>query len=413
MPWLAGTALLHSAVVMEKREALKIWTILLAILAFSLSLMGTFLVRSGVLSSVHAFAVDPKRGIFVLAIMALFIGGSLTLFAMRASGLRQGGLFAPISREAGLVLNNVLLMTATATVLVGTLYPLALEAVGGPRISVGPPYFNLTFVPLMALLLAALPLGPMLAWKRADIVAALQRLLAAAFAAAILGAIVGATHARGPWLAPFAMALGGWVLAGAVAEIAHRIKLGSATWAESRRRLVNLPRSALGTALAHGGVGVTVIGIVAASAWQIERAATMRPGDTVSVAGYDITFRGLTQSRGPNFDEQSGQFVLSRAGAQVALVAPSRRLFDAPRQLTTEAGIYPTLAGDVYVILGEEATDGAFAIRIYFNPLVRLIWIGAVLMFLGGLLSLSDRRLRVGAPRPARAVGLRSPAPAE
>jgi cytochrome c-type biogenesis protein CcmF len=209
------------------------------------------------------------------------------------------------------------------------------------------------------------------------------------------------------------MALGGWVLAGAIVEIAHRIKLGRTSWAESGRRLINLPRSALGTAVAHGGVGVMVIGIVAASAWQVERAATMRPGDSMTVAGYDITFRGLTQSRGPNYEEQAGQFVLSRAGAVVAHVAPSRRLFDAPRQLTTEAGILPTLAGDVYIVLGEEATDGAFAVRIYFNPLVRLIWLGAILMFFGGLLSLSDRRLRVGAPKPSRALGARAPVPAE
>ena len=256
MPWLAATALLHSALVMEKREALKVWTVLLAILAFSLSLMGTFLVRSGVLTSVHAFAVDPQRGIFILTIMVVFIGGALTLFASRAPVLKQGGLFAPLSREGSLVLNNILLTTATATVLVGTLYPLALESVTGSRISVGPPYFNMTFAPLMVPLLLALPFGPSLAWKRGDLTAALERLLLAVALSLIVVVGIFALYVRGPWLAPFGIGLGLWVIAGTVSDLAFRVKLGRASLPEVGRRLVNLPRAAWGGTLAHAGVGI-------------------------------------------------------------------------------------------------------------------------------------------------------------
>ncbi len=258
MPWLAGTALLHSALVMEKRDALKVWTVLLAIITFSLSLMGTFLVRSGVLTSVHAFAVDPARGIFILAIMGVFIGGALTLFAFRAPRLAQGGLFAPISREGSLVLNNLLLTTACAAVFVGTLYPLALEAMTGEKISVGPPFFNFTFAPLIAPLLIAVPFGPMLAWKRGDIVAAAQRLMAAACLALIATVAVLAWRQQGPWLAPFGIGVGIWLIAGALSEIAFRVKLFDGSWSDSVRRLSNLPRVAYGSMLAHAGLGLVV-----------------------------------------------------------------------------------------------------------------------------------------------------------
>ena len=280
MPWLAATALLHSALVMEKREALKVWTILLAILAFSLSLMGTFLVRSGVLTSVHAFAVDPRRGVFILAILVVLIGGALALYAWRAPRLKQGGLFAPISREGALVLNNVLLTVACATVFIGTLYPLALESLTGDKISVGPPYFNLTFVPLMVPLLLAMPLGPYLAWKRGDLPGAMQRLLAAALAAAaLLWSPRLRSIWRGPWLAPFGIALGVWVVAGAVSEWATRVKLFAAGRDEVWRRARGLPRSAYGGTLAHAGIGLTVLGIVATTAWQSERVVAMKPGE--------------------------------------------------------------------------------------------------------------------------------------
>ncbi len=402
MPWLAGTALLHSALVMEKREALKVWTVLLAILTFSLSLMGTFLVRSGVLSSVHAFAVDPQRGVFILAIMVLFTGGALALFAARAGSLRQGGMFAPISREGALVLNNVLLATATGTVLIGTLYPLVLESVTGAKISVGPPYFNMTFVPLMIPLLIALPFGSFLGWKRGDLVAARQRLMAAAAVTLVAALVVGGLFWRGPWLAPLALALGVWVVAGAVSEVLFRARLGQGDLAEVSRRLYNLPRSAWGSFLAHVGVGVMVIGIVGTTAWQSEKIVPMKRGDTAEIAGYRVMLKGIENRRGPNFGEEAGFFEVPRDGGAPILLEATKRLYDAPRQPTTEAGIHAALLGDLYVILGDAQTDGSYAVRLYFNPLVRFIWLGAVLMFIGGAFSLSDRRLRVGAPRKAR-----------
>ncbi len=399
MPWLAGTALLHSALVMEKREALKVWTILLAILTFSLSLLGAFIVRSGILSSVHAFAVDPKRGAVVLLILLVFVGGSLALYAIRARDLRQGGIFAPISREGSLVLNNVLLTTSCATVLIGTLYPLLLESVTGEKISVGPPYFNMTFGTLMIPLLLALPYGPMLAWKRGDLLGATQRLYVAMIATGVAVLTVLAIMQRGPWLALPAMALGFWVVFGAISEWAHRVKLFEAGREEVMRRARNLPRSAYGTMVGHAGVGIMVLGIIGTTAWQTEVVQAVKPGQTMSVAGFDVAFKGVAPRKGPNYDETVGQFDITRGGKAVTQIESSKRLYDAPKQATTEAGIHVSLFGDLYVVLGDETGDGAFALRGYFNPLVRLIWIGCMIMAFGGLLSLTDRRLRVGAPK--------------
>ena len=410
MPWLAGTALLHSALVMEKRDALKVWTVLLAILTFSMSLMGTFLVRSGVLSSVHAFAVDPQRGVFVLAIMVLFTGGGLALFAYRARELRQGGIFAPISREGALVLNNILLTTACATVLVGTLYPLALESLTGEKISVGAPYFNMTFGPLMLPLLLAMPFGPYLAWKRGDFYAAAQRLFVAALVAIGAIAVTFAVTKPGPWLAPFGIAIGVWIMAGAISELLFRAKAGNANLEEVLRRLRNLPRSVFGTALAHFGVGMMVIGIIATSAYQTERVLLMKIGDTVDVAGYDLTFNGAKAGQGPNYKEQIGDFTVQRGGSLVTTLQPEKRLYDAPPQPTTEAGIYNAWTGDLYVVLGDEQTSGGWAVRAYFHPFVRFIWLGALVMFIAGAVSLSDRRLRVGAPQRARQAPAAVPA---
>ena len=402
MPWLAGTALLHSALVMEKREALKVWTILLAILTFSLSLMGAFLVRSGVLTSVHAFAVDPERGVVILGIMFLFIGGALALFALRAGELRQGGLFAPISREGSLVLNNILLTVSCVTVLVGTLYPLALEAVTGDKISVGAPFFNMTFVPLMLPLLVAMPFGPFLAWKRGDLMGAAQRL---AFAAAVAVIVMVATAAwvqRGPWLAPVAMGLGAFVMMGAIWEILYRSKAGSAPLPEVMRRARNLPRSVWGTMLAHFGVGLAVIGIAATSAYRVETIVAMKPGDQVETAGYVLTFKGAEKQTGPNYKEDVITLEVTRGGSPVTTLTPSKRLYDAPPQPTTEAGILASWRGDLYAVVGDAQDSGGFSFRVYFNPLVRFIWLGALIMFVGGGISLSDRRLRVGAPVKAR-----------
>jgi len=399
MPWLAGTALLHSAIVMEKRESLKVWTILLAIITFSLSLMGAFLVRSGVLTSVHAFAVDPERGVVILGIMTLFTGGALALFALRAQELRQGGLFAPISREGSLVLNNVLLTTATATVLIGTLYPLVLEGITGDKISVGPPFFNLTFIPLMLPLLAAMPFGPFLAWKRGDVRAASERLVFAALIAVIGIIAVFAMNSRGPWLAPLVAGLGFFVIFGAICELAFRAKVGQASRQEVLRRLWNLPRSVYGTAIAHAGIGVMVLGIVGTSAYQVEKVIVMKPGETVSVAGYDLTFRGVAPRRGPNYREQVGVLDVALEGGEVfKTLQPAKRIYDAPPQPTSEAGIHASWAGDLYTVLGDSQDQGGYTFRIYFHPFVRLIWFGALVMFIGGFVSLTDRRLRVGAP---------------
>jgi cytochrome c-type biogenesis protein CcmF len=403
MPWLAGTALLHSALVMEKRDALKVWTILLAIVTFSLSLMGTFLVRSGVLTSVHAFAVDPARGIFILAIMGAFIGGALLLFAFRAPLLAQGGLFAPISREGSLVLNNLLLTTACAAVFVGTLYPLALEALTGEKISVGPPFFNYTFVPLILPLLIAMPFGPMLAWKRGDLAAAAQRLAVAACLALVAAIGILAWKQRGPWLAPFGVGLGLWLIAGALTEIAYRVKLFEGSWADTARRFGALPRSAYGTTLAHAGLGLAVIGIVANTGWRSEAILALVPKQSTSIAGYEVSFEGVAPRQGPNYRERVGLFKVTRGGREVTELEPSKREFTVEKSATTEAGIHASWRGDLYVVLGDQLKDGAYSVRLYFFPLVRLIWIGAVVMFLGGALSLSDRRLRVGAPKPAKA----------
>jgi len=403
MPWLAGTALLHSAVVMEKRGALKVWTILLAILAFSLSLIGTFLVRSGVLTSVHAFAVDPRRGIFILAILAVFIGGALLLFAARAPLLKQGGLFAPISREGALVLNNLFLTSACATVFVGTLYPLALEALTGEKISVGPPFFNATFGPLLIPLLLAMPFGPLLGWKRGDLVAAAQRLLAAATLAALAIAAGFALQHGGPVMAPFGIGLAIFIMTGALVDVAERTMILRLPIGTALRRAAGLPRSAWGTVLAHFGIGVTLFGIVSVTAWGSERIAALRSGESIDVAHYRLTFERLFDRAGPNYRERVGRFVVRRtSGEWLGIMEPSRRSFPARNMATTEAALMTRRLSQLYLSLGDPNPDGTVPVRLYFKPQVLMIWIGALIMFAGGALSLSDRRLRVGAPRPAK-----------
>jgi cytochrome c-type biogenesis protein CcmF len=399
MPWLVATALLHSAIVVEKRNALKVWTVLLSILAFSLSLLGTFLVRSGVLTSVHAFAVDPARGIFILGILCFFIGGALALFAWRAPALKAGGFFSPISREGGLVLNNLFLCAACASVLIGTLYPLALETVTGEKISVGPPYFNLTFGPIMLPLLLLVPIGSQLSWKRSDLFAALQRLWAAAALAVGLGVLVLVATQRGPWLAPFGMALGAWLIFGSLADLAHRIALFRAPLSISHSRLVGLPRSSLGMTAAHAGLGLMIIGIIAITLWKVEHIVAMKPGERADVGDYTVQFVGETPLTGENYTGRTGQFRIFRGETEIAAVVSEKREFKPMGTPTTEVGLHQTLAGDVYVVMGDRTADGARVVRMYFNPLVSLIWLGALIMFFGGALSLTDRRYRVGAPK--------------
>ncbi|WP_067341292.1 heme lyase CcmF/NrfE family subunit [Stappia indica] len=402
MPWLAGTALLHSAIVMEKRGALKVWTVLLAILTFSLSLLGTFLVRSGVLTSVHAFATDPARGTFILGILVLFIGGSLALYAWRAPMLKQGGLFAPISREGALVLNNLLLTVATASVLVGTLYPLVLEVLTGEKISVGPPFFNLTFGPLMIPLLLAIPFGPFLAWKRGDLAAVGQRLYVVAGLALVAILVSAWWHGTQQILAALGVGLAVWVICGAAAEILSRARFGDVGLSTGLARLAGLPRSAWGTAFGHAGMGLTLLGIVAVSAFQEEKVLTIRPGDSVEIADYTLNFSGLAHRTGPNYVDDVGHFDILRDGRQVAVADPAKRLYTARQMPTTEAGIVTFGLSQIYVSIGEVHADGGADIRLYHKPLVTLIWIGCLVMSFGGVLSLLDRRLRVGAPKPAR-----------
>jgi cytochrome c-type biogenesis protein CcmF len=402
MPWLAGTALLHSAVVMEKRNALKVWTVLLAILTFSLSLIGTFLVRSGVLTSVHAFATDPTRGVFILAILVFFIGGALALYAWRAPILKQGGLFAPVSREGALVFNNLFLTTACATVFVGTLYPLALEALTGDKISVGAPFFNLTFGPLMLPLLLAMPFGPMLAWKRGDLLGVAQRLMVAAAIGLVGLAAAFAIDDHGPVLAPFGVGIALFVMIGAVLDLVERIGLGRVPFATALARARGLPRSMWGTAIAHFGVGVVLLGVVAETQWSKEQIVSLKPGETVSIRRYDFTFRGVAPRQGPNYTALVGQFDVSRKQEPLGRLEPAKRNFLARDMTTTEAALMTRGFSQLYLSLGDTHPDGSVAVRLYHKPLVLLIWLGAVVMVIGGAFSLSDRRLRVGAPKPAR-----------
>ncbi|SJZ64571.1 heme lyase CcmF/NrfE family subunit [Consotaella salsifontis] len=405
MPWLAGTALLHSALVMEKRAALKIWTILLAILTFSLSLMGTFLVRSGVLTSVHAFATDPTRGVFVLAILVVFIGGSLALFAARAGTLEAGGLFAPISREGALVFNNLFLTTATATVLVGTLYPLLLEVLNGAKISVGAPFFDLTFAPLMVPLLIAVPFGPLLAWKRGDLWAATQRLYVSAGVALAVIIVVLALEGGARVLSAFGFGLAAFLMLGSLTDLFFRAGLPRAGPSVAWLRFIGLPRSAFGTAIAHFGLGMTVLGIVAASAFQTELVTTVKPGDVLRSGGYEIRFEGMSKREGPNYSEEVAHFALSRGGVAAGTLEPTKRAYPARQMPTTESAIHTRLMSQLYLALGDsDSNGGAVVVRVWWKPLVTLIWLGAVVMGFGGMVSLADRRLRVGAPARRKAA---------
>jgi cytochrome c-type biogenesis protein CcmF len=404
MPWLIGTALLHSAIVVEKRDALKAWTVLLAILAFSFSLVGTFIVRSGLLTSVHAFAVDPARGIFILALLVVAIGGSLVLFAIRAPSLKGGGLFAPVSRESALLVNNLLLCTATVTVLLGTLYPLFLEALGGGRVSVGPPFFNATFVPVMIPLVVLMAAGPLLAWKRGDLAGVLGRLKVALAAAVVAVLVTLYIESHGPVMAVLGMGLAAWLLVGTIVEWAERVRLFRASPGETWRRAIGLPRAAYGMTLAHMGFAIVVAGVTASSAWKMETVDSMQPGDTVELAGYQYRFDGVEQVRGPNYGATRGSFTVTRNGEPYATLQPERRLYDVQKRQTTEAAILTTGFADLYAVIGDGDGHGGYTVRLYYEPMVPWMWTGALIMMLGGLVSLSDRRLRIGAPaRAARA----------
>ncbi|MGF1592527.1 MAG: heme lyase CcmF/NrfE family subunit [Kiloniellaceae bacterium] len=398
MPWLLGTALLHSAIVVEKRDALKVWTVLLAILTFSLSLIGTFIVRSGVLTSVHAFATDPERGFFILVLLAIAIGGSLTLFALRAPALKAGGLFAPISREGAMVMNNLFLAAACAAVFLGTLYPLFLEAVDGSKVSVGPPFFNATFVPLMVPLVFLMAIGPMLPWKRGDLAGALARLKLAALGALLAAGIAWYLQSGGPLLAVAAMGLAAWLFVGALVEWGDRVKLFRVAPVDSWRRARALPRAAHGMTLAHAGLAVAMAGMIGSSVWKSEVVANLRSGETVEIAGYELLFEGVGRLDGPNYRAERARFTVSRGGEEIAAMFPEKRVYQVRSMPTTEAAIRTTFFADLYVVIGDNDGSGGWTVRIYHEPLVPWIWIGCLVMVGGGLTSLSDRRLRVGAP---------------
>jgi cytochrome c-type biogenesis protein CcmF len=357
-----------------------------------------------VLTSVHAFANDPRRGVFILHILCVFIGGSLALYVFRASSLKQGGLFAPISREGALVLNNLLLTTACATVFVGTLYPLALEVITGEKISVGAPFFNLTFGPLFVPLLIVVPFGPLLAWKRGDLLAAAQRLTTAGIAALGVVALVYAWTYGGGTFAPLAIGLALFVIVGALIDIAERIGLFRIPFGNAMRRARGLPRSAWGTMFAHAGVGIALIGIVCETSWNSENIRTMMPGDVTNIAGYSLKLENLTPHQGPNYREMAARFSVLVDGKMIDTMTPSKRNFTTRGATTTEAALLSRGASQLYISLGDIAANNSVTVRIYHKPFVLLIWFGPVLMAFGGVLSLSDRRLRVGAPKPAKSL---------
>lgn len=406
MPWLIGTALVHSLAVTEKRGSFKNWTVLLAISAFSLSLLGTFLVRSGVLTSVHAFATDPKRGIFILAFLVVVIGTSLALFAWRAPRVGLGGRFGLVSRETFLLTNNVLLVVATATVLLGTLYPLLIDALGLGKISVGPPYFNAVFVPVMTPLLFLMGIGPFARWKQASL-AELARTTRWAFASALVVAIV-LPLLYGKWtpLAALGILLAAWIVATGLLNFAGRVqqtRAGRSWWAAASSQ----PRSFYGMHLAHLGIAVFVVGVTMVSTFQEEKDVKMEPGDTVSVAGYTFRFVGVREVKGPNYVAMQGDVDLLVDGAVQRKMHPEKRNYLSSAMPMTEAAIDAGILRDVYVSLGEaierDKPEGAWVVRVYFKPFVDWIWGGCVLMALGGLLAILDRRYRLAVRRQTSA----------
>ncbi len=412
MPWLLGTALLHSAAVVEKRETLQRWTVLLAIMTFGMSLIGTFLVRSGVLTSVHSFALDPARGVFILVLVGIVIGGGLILYALRAPGLEAGNPFAPVSREGALVLNNLLLAAGMATVFLGTFYPLFAEVWSGAKLSVGPQYFDATFVPIVVPGLVAMVIGPVLAWRHGSLRAALRR-LSPAFAGALLAPLAVFMFNRTASPAALAgVALAAWAVLGVLADLADRTGLGKLPPGTVWRRLRHLPRGTWGYAIAHFGVGVLIAGVTVSIAWRSERIETLRAGDNLQIAGRTLHFVGVTEGNVENYQVQRAEIVVDRPGSAPFTVHPERRWYPIARSMTTNTSISTNGFGDLYLALGDPDGKGGWILRAYYNPLVPWVWFGAVLAALGGLVSLSDRRLRMRLPR-SRTVQAIAPRPAD
>ncbi|MBI1943131.1 MAG: heme lyase CcmF/NrfE family subunit, partial [Betaproteobacteria bacterium] len=388
MPWLVGTALIHSLAVTEKRGTFKAWTVILAILAFSLSLLGTFLVRSGVLTSVHAFATDPRRGIFILAFLALVIGGSLALFAWRAARIAPGARFELLSRESMLLANSVLMLVACGAVMLGTLYPLFLDALGLGKISVGPPYFESVFAPLMAPAVLLAGIGPLIAWRRGDAAQVARRLRWAAIGALIFALFAPLAFGRWSALTSFGLLLAFWILGGAVTALFMRVKTKT-----------QIASAFLGMLLAHAGIGVFVIGVTLVKSYESERDVRLAPGEATTLGGYEIRFEGVTEVAGPNYQASRGAITVQRDGASVARLAPEKRVYRVQRNPMTEAAIDKGFTRDLYVALGDPVGGGAWTVRVHVKPFVNWIWIGCLLMALGGLLAASDRRYRVAVRR--------------
>ncbi len=397
LPWLVGTALLHSAIVVEKREALKTWTVLLAIIAFGMSLLGTFLVRSGVLNSVHAFANDPERGLFILGLLLFYLGGAFLLFAWRAQAMAPTGLFAPVSREGAIVLNNLLVCSLSAVVLVGTLWPMFADAMFGTKVSVGPPFFNMAAFPLVVPLLLAMAAGPLMPWKRAQLWPVVQRLWWAAVIAFI--ALFLALLLSGQRVMPaVGFAFAAWIIGAAVADIADRIALFRTRLATSWARARGLPRAAWGAAIAHAGVGIVAAGIAGMGLAQ-EKLVAMSPGDSTEMAGFTWRLDSVADVTGPNFTARRATITLLRDGEVAHVMQPSRRWFPLARQNTSEVAIRTNLIYDLYAVVGDEdPTTGRAVVRLHYNLLAPWLWLGAAVMALGGALSLADRRVRVSAP---------------
>ncbi|MBU3597449.1 heme lyase CcmF/NrfE family subunit [Polynucleobacter bastaniensis] len=383
IPWLVGTALLHSLAVTEKRGGFKSWTVLLAITAFSLSLLGTFLVRSGVLTSVHAFATDPTRGVFILIFLVLVVGSSLTLYAWRAPKSTLGGKFSLTSRETFILLGNVFLVVSAASVLLGTLYPLLIDALHLGKISVGPPYFNSVFVPIMIPLLVLMGIGPWTSWKNSNLFDVIKRLWIAALVAVIAAALIPFAMGEFTWLSSLGFLLAFWVITSGVLQIIRQAKAGKPT------------RSFIGMQVAHLGIAVFTIGVTMVGAYQEEKDVRMLAGESVSVGGYDIQLQGVRPVPGPNYKAMQGTFLLTRNGNLEATMYPEKRNYFSSTMPMTEAAIDASLTRDIYVSLGEELDDKAWAVRVYYKPFVDWIWGGCVLMALGGLLAMSDKRYRM------------------
>ena len=404
MPWLLAAALLHSAIVVEKRESLKAWTILLAIMAFGFSLIGTFIVRSGVITSVHSFANDPERGVFILMILAVFMGGALTLFAFRAGSMEAKGLFAMVSRESALVANNLLLSVAAFVVFIGTIWPLLAELFFDRKLSVGEPFFNAAFSPFAVALAVILPIGAMIPWKRGEIVRGLRPLIPAMLLAFAVGALVWAMQTGRTALGPVGVALGIWVVLGALTDLWSRTGRGSV--GARVARLGRLPRADWGKVTAHAGMGITVFAVCAMLAWKTEDIRIVREGGTFPLGPYEVTLESVEEVKGPNYLSTMATMVVRRDGALVATLSPEKRFYPVQAMPTTEAAIDYGFLRDIYLVIGDAQAGGGYAVRSYIEPFANWLWGGCLIMALGGLLSLTDRRYRVaaGASRRVAAV---------